>query len=302
VSVHGLGAIGLLTVQMCRLDGIQNVIGVDPDRGRRKLALDFGATHVLDPSAERSVALAVRDMNDGNGVDVAIDVSGSDRGLQGALAAAGLGANVVAAGFYQGGAGNLRLGEEFHHNRLSIIASIGGWGAPNRHAPLWNRRRVMAAATNLLFTDRVSVEGMLDGRFPFDRAPEAYQWLDSEPQGASRWRSTTAAQLSDRRAGRGRLVGYGVSASSLHAPLIAAEPRLALRAVVSSDPDRVHRELPVRVVPAVADLPRRSGDRAGGRRGAQRGRTPRWPPPRCRPGGTSSWTSRSRSPPPRRTS
>src|SRR5919112_170539 len=36
VSVHGLGAIGLLTVQMCRLDGIQNVVGVDPDPGRRK--------------------------------------------------------------------------------------------------------------------------------------------------------------------------------------------------------------------------------------------------------------------------
>ena len=42
----------------------------------------------------------------------------------------------------------------------------------------------MAAATNLLFTDRVSVEGMLDGTYPFDRAPEAYQWLDDDPQGA----------------------------------------------------------------------------------------------------------------------
>jgi scyllo-inositol 2-dehydrogenase (NADP+) len=50
------------------------------------------------------------------------------------------------------------------------------------------------------------------------------------------------------------LVGYGVSASSLHAPLITAEPRLALRAVVSSDPDRVRSDLPVRVVPATADL------------------------------------------------
>jgi hypothetical protein len=26
------------------------------------------------------------------------------------------------------------LGEEFHHNRLSLIASIGAWGAPHRHA------------------------------------------------------------------------------------------------------------------------------------------------------------------------
>ena len=184
VSVHGLGTIGLLTVQMCRLDGIQKVIGVDPDRQRRELAAGFGVTHVLDSAAERPIGLAIRDLNEGNGVDVAIDVSGSDRGLQGALSAAGLGANVVAAGFYQGGAANLRLGEEFHHNRLSLIASIGAWGAPDRHAPLWNRRRVMATATNLLFTDRVSVAGLLDRTFPFDRAPEAYKWLDGDPQGA----------------------------------------------------------------------------------------------------------------------
>ena len=38
VSVHGLGTIGLLTVQMCRLEGIQNVFAVDPDPARRKLA------------------------------------------------------------------------------------------------------------------------------------------------------------------------------------------------------------------------------------------------------------------------
>ena len=35
------------------------------------------------------------------------------------------------------------------------------------------------------------------------------------------------------------LVGYGMSGSSLHAPLIDAEPGLELRAVVSTDPDRV---------------------------------------------------------------
>ena len=100
------------------------------------------------------------------------------------MLAAGLGATVVAAGFYQGGAANVRLGEEFHHNRLSLIASIGAWGAPLRHAPLWNRRRVMATATRLLYTDRVSIEGLLTRRFPFDQAPAAYRWIDEHPQGA----------------------------------------------------------------------------------------------------------------------
>ena len=51
------------------------------------------------------------------------------------------------------------------------------------------------------------------------------------------------------------LVGYGMAAQSLHAPLIGAEPGLALRAVVSSDPAKVHRDLPaVPVVSTMDDL------------------------------------------------
>ena len=51
------------------------------------------------------------------------------------------------------------------------------------------------------------------------------------------------------------LVGYGMAAASLHAPLIGAEPRLELRGVVSRDPAKVHRDLPaVPVVSSVGSL------------------------------------------------
>jgi scyllo-inositol 2-dehydrogenase (NADP+) len=50
------------------------------------------------------------------------------------------------------------------------------------------------------------------------------------------------------------LIGYGMSGSSLHGPLITAEPRLDLRAVVTFEPDQV-RDLPgVRVLSTVAAL------------------------------------------------
>ena len=164
VSVHGLGAIGLLVVQMCTLEGIQNVIAIDPDPRRRELASRFGATHVLDTAAERSLGLRVRDLNGGHGMDVAIEVSGSDRGLQGALAAAGLSGTVVGAGFYQGGAANLRLGEEFHHNRLA--ADCFGWRlgrTPNRHDALVGPpSRHGHRSLGLLYTDCVHVDGLLD--------------------------------------------------------------------------------------------------------------------------------------------
>jgi threonine dehydrogenase-like Zn-dependent dehydrogenase len=41
---------------------------------------------------------------------------------------------------------------------------------------------VLDVATRLLYTDRVSVTGLLDRTFPFDHAAEAYAWLDEHPQ------------------------------------------------------------------------------------------------------------------------
>ena len=39
----------------------------------------------------------------------------------------------------------------------------------------------MDTATRLLYTDRVSIDGLLTRRFPFDQAPAAYRWIDEHP-------------------------------------------------------------------------------------------------------------------------
>ena len=60
-------------------------------------------------------------------MDAAIELSGNDRALHEAVRSVVVDGTVVASGFYQGGAEHLRLGEEFHHNRVRIVASqIGG--------------------------------------------------------------------------------------------------------------------------------------------------------------------------------
>ena len=72
-----------------------------------------------------------------------------------------------------------------HMTQRPMLAADADHGAPHRKAPLWNRRRVMDTATRLLYTDRVSVEGLLTSTFPFDHAPEAFAWLDQHPQSRS---------------------------------------------------------------------------------------------------------------------
>src|ERR671919_1526715 len=180
VAVFGLGAFGLLAVQLARLSGAAWITAVDPIPARRELAAAAGAELVLDPTnvdAGREIKLAT-----GTGVDVAIEFSGRYAALQDAMRSARLAGTVVAAGFYTGGAGDdLRLGEEWHHNRLTLLSSMSGWGAPHRD-PGWDRMRLRATALDLLANGRLDVDPLVTHRVPFERAAEAYELIDRSPE------------------------------------------------------------------------------------------------------------------------
>lgn len=53
VAVVGCGPLGLSAIQGARIAGASTIIAIDPIRVRRELALRVGATHALDPNAER---------------------------------------------------------------------------------------------------------------------------------------------------------------------------------------------------------------------------------------------------------
>jgi Zn-dependent alcohol dehydrogenase len=63
VAVYGLGPVGLSAVQGARIAGATQIIGVDPVKARRDLALKVGATAVLDPNVDRSWALVAKIRN-----------------------------------------------------------------------------------------------------------------------------------------------------------------------------------------------------------------------------------------------
>lgn len=184
VAVVGLGAIGLLLVQMARLAGAERVTAIEPVASRRALGLELGAHCAIDPGNSPDGAGAALKRMAGRGADVSIETSGNTEGLHGAIAAAGLGGTVVTVGFYQGGAPKLFLGEEWHHNRLDMVSSMGAWGAPHRAYPAWDRPRVMQTVVDLLASERVRVDGLGVKRFAFEEAVGAYRWLDANPREA----------------------------------------------------------------------------------------------------------------------
>jgi len=173
VAVFGLGAIGLIAVQLFKLSGAEGVYAVDPIPLRREAALKLGATAVIDPSAE-DVGEAIHRVAGGQ-VERAVEVGGTYDALAGALRVTRPGGEVIAAGYYTGDPGALRLGEEFHHNRLTIKACMSVWGNAYRESPLWNRERAMEYFGRLVLSGRVKLGGLVTHRIPFDRAQEAFE-------------------------------------------------------------------------------------------------------------------------------
>jgi aryl-alcohol dehydrogenase len=77
IAVFGTGGVGLAAVMAARIVGAHPIIGVDRVPSRLKLALELGATHVIDTRRE-SVTEGIRAAT-GSGVDYVIETTGSDR-------------------------------------------------------------------------------------------------------------------------------------------------------------------------------------------------------------------------------
>ena len=175
VAVFGLGVPGLLAVQMAAASGAE-VIAVDPVAPRRSMAARLGAAHTVDVGGS-GVAESIRSLTDGRGADVSIELTGSYLALHEAIRATAYSSRVVCSGFLQGEGVGLRLGEEFHHNRISIVCSqISGVRPDLAHR--WSRSRLEATVMRLIAEGRLDVEPLITHVLPVEQAAEAFRLLD----------------------------------------------------------------------------------------------------------------------------
>jgi aryl-alcohol dehydrogenase len=85
VVVTGAGAVGLAAVMAAKVVGAAPIIAVDLHQHRLALALELGATHVLDGSSEELVGQIHEIV--GHGADVAFDTTGNVSVISSAIAA-----------------------------------------------------------------------------------------------------------------------------------------------------------------------------------------------------------------------
>jgi len=95
--VVGAGMIGLLTIQAVKAAGASRVIAVDVNDKRLVVAKQLGATDVLN-SKECDVPKTVRELTDGRGADVALEVVGATETINAAIESVRKGGHVTLIG------------------------------------------------------------------------------------------------------------------------------------------------------------------------------------------------------------
>ena len=174
VAVFGQGVIGLLATQLLISMGCQ-VLAVDTMPARLRLAEQWGA--VAFNAREGDLAVNVFG-HVPDGVDRVIELSGSYSALHQAIRIAGPGGTVVAAGLYHGPIGALALGEEFHHNRVTLISCQIG-GVPSHLQGRWTRERLHETVMKLCVQGRLDPLPLVSHVIDAHDAASAYALLDA---------------------------------------------------------------------------------------------------------------------------
>lgn len=177
VAVTGAGVVGLLTALLARRHGAASVVVLDPTARRRTVAGALGFES-LDPQGREDVAAILktrwRHAPGDRGADVVFQCRGQAAALHLALRLARPQATVIDLAFYQGGAPELRLGAEFHHNGLGVrCAQIGR--VPRGLSHSWDRERLSAETIGLLREDGPAIrEHLVTAVVPFEDAPALF--------------------------------------------------------------------------------------------------------------------------------
>ncbi|MFC0532737.1 zinc-dependent alcohol dehydrogenase [Phytohabitans kaempferiae] len=174
VAVVGAGMIGLLTALFALRHGAESVLVLDGTSRRRAVAEALGCA-VLDP-ADGDPAVAVKSRwrrgPGDRGADLVFQCRGQPSALHLAMRLLRPQGTVIDLAFYQGGADEVRLGEEFHHNGLSVrCAQIGR--VPRGLEATWDRERLSAETVSMV---RECGDGIrrhvVTAVVPFDKGPE----------------------------------------------------------------------------------------------------------------------------------
>ncbi|MCC5949977.1 MAG: alcohol dehydrogenase catalytic domain-containing protein [Nitriliruptoraceae bacterium] len=170
VAVLGLGGVGLAAVLGATVAGAHPIVAVDPVAAKRELALELGATHAIDPTADGGSVEQVRALIPG-GVQYAFEAVGSAAVLTDAWSVTARGGTTVAIGLPHPSQ-ELRISAaQLVAEARTLIGSYLGGAVPERDLPrlieLWRAGRLPVEklhSTSLPLDDvNAAMDALADG-------------------------------------------------------------------------------------------------------------------------------------------
>lgn len=179
VLVWGGGTVGLFCALFARRAGASEVVVVDPAPFRQDVARRMGFNAMGEEEAWQH-AKARWHGKGGRGAEIVFQTRAHSGSLHLALRALRPQGTVIDLAFYQGGLTDARLGEEFHHNGLSIrCAQINR--VPRPLAGAWDQRRLAQETLALLRAEGDAIRRhMITHVVPYDEAPDFLRHLIAE--------------------------------------------------------------------------------------------------------------------------
>src|SRR4030043_1617178 len=163
VVVMGPGGVGINAVQGAAYVGAYPIIAVDVLDSKMKMAMDFGATHMVNAKNEKA-AEEIRELAGGSGAEFVFVTVGSVAAIKQGMSFTGQRGTTVLIGLP-----NFR--DQLSFSPLEMIPEeknlIGGFmGATNLKLDIPN-------LVNMYQTGRLKLDELITGRFPLERINEA---------------------------------------------------------------------------------------------------------------------------------
>jgi S-(hydroxymethyl)glutathione dehydrogenase/alcohol dehydrogenase len=163
VLVLGTGGVGLNSVQGAALQGAEPIIAADISPEKRESAIQFGATHAVDPLGG-GLAEEVRALTGGRGVDYAFVTVGRGDAVEQGLACVRRGGTLVVVGMPPSGESFRVETVDLAHNDVRILGSKMGSARLASAVPL---------LVELYGQGRLKLDELISARYPLERIDEA---------------------------------------------------------------------------------------------------------------------------------
>jgi 2-desacetyl-2-hydroxyethyl bacteriochlorophyllide A dehydrogenase len=178
VAVIGAGLIGLLALQLARLQGALPAVSVDQDPQRLEFACAVGADATL--TVDEDLPIRVNELCGGEGAAVVVEATGHPEAILTALALARPAGRVVLLGSTRGETAQVNFYRDLHKKGITLLGAHNSARPAVESSPgWWTQHDDQMIALKLLALKRLNVTPLITHRFGWRDTREAYALLQN---------------------------------------------------------------------------------------------------------------------------